>query len=717
MDKEYKAKIRDMFSGTRQTIKDMEFDEKFKKKFNQTQNDNIYNNWAATRRAGAVINCLDEILTHQNKNRPDILVERFIDDFLVMPYPGDLYFANSENRYLTTVALWILDQLSFEEKLDRLKQFLPDDTDGINAIELSDFEHPSYDRFLIRALVYVLKYRNKGLINESGINNGIIEQKKEINTGKLKEEYPLRYSYESIISLLDQDTVKKAVGEYRRDVFRFMNLYIDAYELLWKDFPDFIAGDSHDDLKQLVSRESISSIVRDIRENIGKGGTLKDDSILKRRMMPLVCLTYNFNCSILSDENRYLDFERTGFSDRRKEKIISLRDKILDMDVRDPYDTAFAVFYQFDNDDDWVWLINVTFFLLKTALSQTPDYYLKYSKTGNVALKTETSVYDRIYDKFTWMSDADSAMTEEEFKETMENLSFDILRTSLEIRREEQDDETDGEYEYLFEDDFEEDDELGELYTKENFVQKLYSYTGIMFPRIASMCDKNSYDDFIDSIDDDESVDKKQLLVLLLHMMNAREKQFYELLSDTYANYNDDSDINLEEDIEQYKEKVREQKKQINNLKQLLHGETKKLSQIREKYENSHSEEELLRQELADLREIVFIMNSGSGDQSESPAGISFPYPVKDRKIVSFGGFSNWINSMKKYLPDVKFISPDVIPNIELIRHAEEIWIQTNCISHSTFYRIVNAAGENKKRIHYYKYQSAQKCAEQIVGE
>ena len=53
----------------------------------------------------------------------------------------------------------------------------------------------------------------------------------------------------------------------------------------------------------------------------------------------------------------------------------------------------------------------------------------------------------------------------------------------------------------------------------------------------------------------------------------------------------------------------------------------------------------------------------------------------------------------------------------EIIRRADVVWIQTNCIGHKSYYNIIDLARKYDRKVRYFKYASASKCAEQIVEE
>ena len=56
-----------------------------------------------------------------------------------------------------------------------------------------------------------------------------------------------------------------------------------------------------------------------------------------------------------------------------------------------------------------------------------------------------------------------------------------------------------------------------------------------------------------------------------------------------------------------------------------------------------------------------------------------------------------------------------MLPNADLIRRADVIWIQTNALSHAYFYKIIDEARKHHVPVRYFSYASAGKCAEQLV--
>jgi hypothetical protein len=153
----------------------------------------------------------------------------------------------------------------------------------------------------------------------------------------------------------------------------------------------------------------------------------------------------------------------------------------------------------------------------------------------------------------------------------------------------------------------------------------------------------------------------------------------------------------------------------VKALSQALYEETCLKKNAVSKNNQLASENERLIRELADLRELVFMQQSDEPLETEAKEEIKFPVETSGR-IVSFGGHPSWINEMKKLLPNVTFYSPDVVPNKDAIKNADQVWVQTQCISHSAFYRIESALGE-KTQMRFFPNQNVRNCAEKMAGE
>ena len=68
-----------------------------------------------------------------------------------------------------------------------------------------------------------------------------------------------------------------------------------------------------------------------------------------------------------------------------------------------------------------------------------------------------------------------------------------------------------------------------------------------------------------------------------------------------------------------------------------------------------------------------------------------------------------------KLLPNVKFIDPYTDPDVNSIRNADVVWMQTNAMPHSRYNKIMEIVRIKKIPAKYFAYASAEKCAVQVV--
>lgn len=164
--------------------------------------------------------------------------------------------------------------------------------------------------------------------------------------------------------------------------------------------------------------------------------------------------------------------------------------------------------------------------------------------------------------------------------------------------------------------------------------------------------------------------------------------------------------------MEELREKLRKLQAENQQLRQAAYESSRETKELRKKLEDAEHAAQADRQELADLRSLVF---NRQEDALEEPTGkVEFPYTAKSR-IVVFGGHDSWAKEIKPRLPNVRFIDRTMLPNAQLIRQADTIWIQANALSHAYFYKIITEARKYDIPVRYFSFASAEKCAEQLA--
>lgn len=170
------------------------------------------------------------------------------------------------------------------------------------------------------------------------------------------------------------------------------------------------------------------------------------------------------------------------------------------------------------------------------------------------------------------------------------------------------------------------------------------------------------------------------------------------------------------ESAEELKAKIAALQAEVDKLKQTAYQTERKLRETKKSHAEQEQKAALERQELTDLRELVFHLQEDVYEDEVEETSIKFPY-YNHQRIVVFGGHDSWAREIKPRLPDVRFIDRDMIPNAEMIRRADIVWIQANAISHAYYYKILDETRKYNIPVRYFSYASALKCAEQLAEQ
>lgn len=195
-----------------------------------------------------------------------------------------------------------------------------------------------------------------------------------------------------------------------------------------------------------------------------------------------------------------------------------------------------------------------------------------------------------------------------------------------------------------------------------------------------------------------------------------------------YGNYEDVADgESLDEDnsqIEVSNETVDKLWAICNDIKDKIKRVTSENHQIEEQRRKLQKEYDELKRlyqqehrELVDLRNYTFNQDEeAQEDTSNTDLKIDYPYEAK-HNIIVFGGHETWSKAIKPLFSNVRFISRETLPNADMIKNADIVWVQANSIGHSKYYKILDVVRTYHIPLRYFAYASAEKCAEQIVIE
>ena len=563
------------------------------------------------------------------------------------------YNAVDRDRFITlAAAVWILDQLNLQGCLQEAFPQLPKvDEDELVCPYVV---HPQYDQELICSMVKLLMYRNSD--RSSGFELG-----KEAPTlvADLLQRGELRSDFEAVMALLDRDAIAKVTEKYERKVWEFYSLTIPAEGLIEK---------AHERLKQeleaLEKAPAASSVpacmVRPSLMLLQQNNELEQKAEFLRRKLRRFETSGSFTELGLANSREKI---AKKFSD-----IIgkSLAEELTDFSVDDPFEMAFALFYLLDTGSDIPWLFYGSICVAYTLVDQLP-FDTKLAKVGEMELQPELirSLYAHRFSGYRW--------------DNMQDCMQELVQRDKAT----------------------------------NLAQLLYENAYALYPRVTgSLPQIDQY--FADmGLEDPNQKEAYQLLLCLLRSGNDRSESLRTFWWESQA-ATDESEIAEEtEDIALLHRQYKELLQRNSELRMALHEETRSKKQALKDICRLQADNERLRQELADLRDLIFSQQAEMPPQTEENCAVQFPVKTS-RRIVSFGGHPNWIRDMKILLPDVAYFSAEVIPNKDILRNADVVWVQTQYISHAAFYRIISALGQNTQ-LRYFSSKSARSCAEQMA--
>ena len=150
----------------------------------------------------------------------------------------------------------------------------------------------------------------------------------------------------------------------------------------------------------------------------------------------------------------------------------------------------------------------------------------------------------------------------------------------------------------------------------------------------------------------------------------------------------------------------------LKNQLDLLTEELKQERQRSARREESFSAQSADLAELSALRDALYQLDLSVGGEDD-PLPLPKTREVPPR-IVSLGGLPGWRAEMGKRFPSAKFIPADVTFSDDVIRAADELWIEPSFLGHSAYYHAVSVAKAASVPVKYFPGRNVDLCVQAL---
>ncbi len=642
---------------------------------------------------------------------PDLSGIQIEDDWAeVNSYPRAAYDAE-EDMYTVTmaIAIWILDQLRDVNQLDKARAYLSTDAQRLSRVNAPFLWDPCHREDLILSMMDVIQSRNEDCVGKKkpeGTENEPPRLFMDLYTvvNIHKQDVPSRNRFEEILKLIPGEVKEKAAQAFTDKFWDFLEHYYQCRRIFVQQENQL----DEDCMRHLdEARRSLPLLTGSkelpMQPTIGKmpvllpdtfsNDFLHDSSFIRgnplteavRIAMHLDAQQEELNNrrQILHEELSDLWFYfhmlyEVSYEDCVERFGKEIADVWKDFYIDDPYELSFGFLYLLDSGSELPWLYFPGVILFRWIASSLPWAHMDFNM-----------------DSARW----------EELTEILDMAGSEGYALPKKVKV--------PELENWYRMHYCDETDIAEEREKYNLAQIMYQITGGIMPR-----KPERYLYVLQELDN-YGIKGKKALHPLYYCMSILGEASYQ--NGSWQPETQDPIVEVGEmpetdtrTTEELEKEIAVLRKENEQLRSSLYHTGCELRSIKKKQESADARISQERQELTDLRELVFHQQEGIYLDEKQTTGVTFPCRTTQR-IVVFGGHDSWAREIKPKLPDVRFVDRTVLPNANMIRNADVIWIQTNALSHAYFYKIVEEVRKYNVPVRYFSYASAAKCAEQIV--
>ena len=572
-------------------------------------------------------------------------------------------------------AVWMLEELDKAGNLEEAKKYLIEPEEVYQNIEgkrLFNIEHLRYPANLIEAMSLLITFRyfqEYKRVRVFHLASCIIPDDM-MNGNKLSEKY------EKVISLLPPEDIKIVCDDFRTKIWEVTTLLIKCQN-------------AHVNRIHQLKKE-ISLYTKEVKEEVFPTQPIGPVSTLKGMDLVQPCSPWNIGQPVLNKTSRQflqmmemldeaehelrasaVDF--WSYFHMSKEELMKksipeeICNEIISFDIANPFAYCFALIHLIDLDDNAPWLLYSGCLLMIYVYGKLP--------WGDI---TDSNNMKCIYGRSGRQWLPEYGVTEKEVYENKQNF-----------------------YDYY-------NHRVNGL----NLAQILYRSSEVVLPY-----DVPVYPDVaLKFLRGNEDLTLEYYVAAATGLLKVRKvngelpKEKEEETKDESVDVQDlqDQIQKLRAELDAKEEENKKVKSQLNDAVRTAHKAEDRLKEAVDSFKND-------KRELSDLREYVFnAENEIEETIKDNAEEVTYPYKLQKNMVV-FGGHDTFINVMKANFPDLKFYESRGNVKSDIVKNADIIWVQPNCISHPQYWNAIRYAKSYNKPIRYFVAAGTERCSRQMI--